>query len=147
MAEVTWHRRPTWIPGLGVAARNLGEWVRRAVARRPKTWQEVGTAEMSSKLLRIRNRIGREYLTRRLNPRSHVSLVRLGSDYGGWWLPRDAVTSGAVAYCAGAGEDISFDLALHEAGVRVTTFDPTPRAIAYVTEMNPGPPFRFLPIG
>lgn len=102
---------------------------------------------MNTTWLRIRNRIGREYLLRRLRPNSRMELVRLGTDYGGWWLPRWAVAPGVVAYCAGAGEDISFDLALHEAGVTVATFDPTPRAIAFVAEVNPGPPFRFVPIG
>ncbi|HWX08350.1 MAG TPA: FkbM family methyltransferase [Gaiellaceae bacterium] len=77
-----------------------------------------------------------------------VELVRLGTDYGGWWVPRDAVYPGMLAYCAGAGEDISFELALHEAGCRVVTFDPTPRSIEYVKETGPHDErFRFVPIG
>src|SRR5262245_22754337 len=40
------------------------------------------------------------------------TLVRLGSAGCGWWVPADVVVPGAVAYCAGAGEDITFDLEL-----------------------------------
>jgi FkbM family methyltransferase len=42
------------------------------------------------------------------------------------------VGNGRIAYCAGAGEDITFDTALAEAGCSVFTIDPTPRAIAHV---------------
>jgi FkbM family methyltransferase len=46
-------------------------------------------------------------------------------------VPSEALRSGRSAYCAGAGEDITFDLALLAAGMKVTIFDPTPRAIAH----------------
>ena len=79
---------------------------------------------------------------------ANKGLVRLGSAYGGWWVPRLAVTEGGVAYCAGAGEDVTFDLALHAAGFRVRTFDPTPRAIAHVESVRPHDArFVFVPIG
>lgn len=72
-------------------------------------------------------------------------LVRLGSAYGGWWVPQSALVAGATAYCAGAGEDISFDLELHARGVQVTTFDPTPRAVAHVATHGRG--IRFVATG
>jgi FkbM family methyltransferase len=51
------------------------------------------------------------------------------------------LTPGAVCYCVGAGEDISFDLALAgELGCDVHTFDPTPRAIRYVNSLQPDLP-------
>jgi FkbM family methyltransferase len=75
-------------------------------------------------------------------------LVRLGSGYGGWWVPRSVLAPGAVAYCAGAGEDVTFDLALLEHGVRVTTFDPTPRSVSYVDSLKiENERFRFVPVG
>jgi FkbM family methyltransferase len=75
-------------------------------------------------------------------------LVRLGSPYGGWWVPRSVLTPGAVAYCAGAGEDVTFDLALLGHGVRVTTFDPTPRSVTYVNSLKiEDERFRFVPVG
>ena len=97
---------------------------------------------------RLRNKALRVLLKALLRPRSHGDLVRLGSAYGGWWVPKSSVRPGAVAYCAGAGEDITFDLALVAAGCKVTTFDPTPRAIAYVERVAPATSnFRFVPVG
>jgi len=103
---------------------------------------------MHPTVLRIRNRAAREALPLLLRPDVRDDLVRLGSDYGGWWVPAADVKPDVVAYCAGAGEDITFDLALHVAGCRVTTFDPTPRAIAHVEAVAPSDDrFRFLPVG
>jgi len=85
---------------------------------------------------------------RLLTTGAHEDLVRLGSRYGGWWVPKSVLTPAAVAYCAGAGEDITFDLALLEHGLRVTTFDPTPRAVSYVTSLGIADGrFRFAPVG
>ncbi|MDP1578746.1 MAG: FkbM family methyltransferase [Candidatus Didemnitutus sp.] len=57
---------------------------------------------------------------------------QLGSSACGWIVPADGPRTGEVCYCFGAGEDISFDIALHrECGCTVHTFDPTPRAIAH----------------
>jgi FkbM family methyltransferase len=85
---------------------------------------------------------------RMLTTGTNEDLVRLGSPYGGWWLPTSVLVPGAVAYCAGAGEDITFDLALLRHGVRVTTFDPTPRAVSYVTSLTIGDDrFRFASVG
>lgn len=83
-----------------------------------------------------------------LRPRAELDLVRVGGTYGGWWIPRRSLKPGAVIYCAGAGEDISFDLEMHGAGCVVRTFDPTPRAIAYVEANAPKDSrFSFLPLG
>lgn len=97
---------------------------------------------------RARNRALRTALRTALRPGPREGLIRLGTDYGGWWVPADTVRPGALAYCAGAGEDISFDLALHEAGMRVVTFDPTPRAIEHVRSTAPvSDRFKFEPVG
>jgi FkbM family methyltransferase len=75
-------------------------------------------------------------------------LVRLGTDYGGWWVPLDYIRPGAVAYCVGAGEDVSFDLELLARGCTVRTIDPTPRAIEYVRSLNLRTErFTFVPVG
>lgn len=64
---------------------------------------------------------------------SRSDLVRLGSQYGGWIVPAAAVQEDSICYCAGVGEDVSFDLALMERfGCEVHAFDPTPRAIEFV---------------
>ncbi len=75
-------------------------------------------------------------------------LVRVGSAYGGWWVPESQLIAGSTAYCAGAGEDITFDMELFRRGLRVVVFDPTPRAIAFVAQNDPTHPrFVFVPEG
>jgi len=60
-------------------------------------------------------------------------LARLGTDYGGWIIPVEAgLTADTVCYCAGAGEDISFECALVEHyPCSVWIIDPTPRALEH----------------
>lgn len=95
-----------------------------------------------------RNAVARRWISRRLTRVPRADLCRLGSAGAGWWVPESIVKPGAVAYCAGAGEDITFDLALLERGCSVTTFDPTPRAIAHVRRTAPpGGGLRFRPVG
>lgn len=62
-------------------------------------------------------------------------LIRLGSPYGGWWVPESMLRRGTTALCAGAGEDITFDVALLAAGMNVYTIDPTPRAIKHFEQV------------
>src|SRR2546423_1191975 len=103
---------------------------------------------MQRDLLRVRNRVVRSVLSATLRPSGSVPLVRLGSAYGGWVGPETRPGKDFVASCAGAGEDITFDLAVREHGRRVTTFDPTPRAIAHVaTIAPPNPAYRFEAVG
>jgi FkbM family methyltransferase len=103
---------------------------------------------MQRDLLRVRNRIVQTTLAVRTPSNKPADLERLGSAYGGWWVPASVLRPGAVAYCAGAGEDITFDLALLERGLHVTTFDPTPRAISHVSRVAPAhPAYRFEPVG
>lgn len=84
-----------------------------------------------------------------VRPRKHGrTLIRLGTDYGGWWVPDGIAGPGTIAYCGGAGEDISFDLALFARGCTVRVFDPTPRAIAHVKACDPqSDRFTFVPVG
>jgi FkbM family methyltransferase len=81
--------------------------------------------------------------------RSRRDLRRLGNDCA-WVVPVSLLSPGAVCYCAGAGEDISFDVALAgEFQCEVHTFDPTPRAIEYCRSLAPHLPgnFHFHPWG
>lgn len=94
------------------------------------------------------SRSRRALLSPRLRVRAEPTLVRLGSPGGGWWVPGDVMEPGAVAYCAGAGEDVSFDLELWRRGLDVVTIDPTPRAQTHVRSVDPGDHrFRFVPVG
>ena len=76
-------------------------------------------------------------------------LVRLGSSECGWVVPTRFLVPSAVCYCAGAGEDISFDLALADSyAAEVVTIDPTPRAITHAERQIKGRPnMRLLPVG
>ena len=103
---------------------------------------------MHAVVSKARLQIASRALRALLRPVGRADLVRIGSEYGGWWIPNDLAAPGTVAYCAGAGEDITFDLALVERGCQLTTFDPTPRAIAHVEANVPsGNDFRFVPVG
>lgn len=60
-------------------------------------------------------------------------MVTLGSRYGGWTVPEQAIDGQSRCYLFGAGEDISFDIALiRRFGAEVHVFDPTPRAKTHV---------------
>ena len=95
----------------------------------------------AKRLMRYRAADVRTYAVRhtlRLLCRPAVSLrlERVGSQYGGWVIPTDQLKPGAVCYCAGAGEDISFDLELVQRfGCEVYTIDPTPRAQRHVASV------------
>jgi FkbM family methyltransferase len=65
-----------------------------------------------------------------------LQLVRLGTEYGGWYCCRALLGPGRTAMCCGAGEDISFDVALNAKwGMRVICVDPTPRAVSHVESL------------
>ncbi|CUQ68072.1 FkbM family methyltransferase [Candidatus Nitrospira inopinata] len=65
-------------------------------------------------------------------------LLRLGTVYGGWIIPKDhSLTVDSLCYCAGAGEDISFECELVEYfGCRVRIIDPTPRALQHFRDLE-----------
>jgi len=78
-----------------------------------------------------------------------LKLEKIGSAYGGWITPTALLKEGAVCYCAGVGEDITFDLGLvSQLGCTVYAFDPTPRAVRYAQHHGRNTPgFRFFPVG
>lgn len=63
-----------------------------------------------------------------------IPLERLGSAYGGWWVPK-SLAGGSVCYLVGVGEDATLDIALSRMGCEVHSFDPTPRAAEYIAEL------------
>ena len=85
---------------------------------------------------RLRHGLGRLLqllLSARYVERGAVTLERLGTRYGGWWYCPQLVGPRRVALCAGAGEDVSFDVGLNARhGMRVLCVDPTPRAVTHV---------------
>jgi FkbM family methyltransferase len=82
---------------------------------------------------KLADRIDWFRLSRALDVRPRDDLVRLGSVYGGYELPKRLPQPDWVCYCAGLGEDVTFELALIEQfGCSVYAFDPTPRSAAHV---------------
>ncbi len=96
---------------------------------------------------RLRSRFGRTWLRLSAAPRRPAGYVRLGTAYGGWWVPAWVLQPGVLAYSAGVGEDTSFDLELAAHGVQVVCFDPTPRAVAHMATIAAPGLLDFEPIG
>lgn len=70
-------------------------------------------------------------------PTRSLRTVRLGTEYGGWVIPDRMLGRGSVCYCAGAGEDISFDVELVDRfNADVWILDPTPRAIRHFERLR-----------
>lgn len=70
-------------------------------------------------------------------------LEKIGSDYGGWIVPTQLIRSDSICYCAGVGQDITFDMGLiARFGCHVNAFDPTPKAVQFVKD-NAGGESRF----
>jgi len=70
------------------------------------------------------------------------SLIRDGTEYGGWWYDNRNIQENAVIYSFGLGEDTSWDEALIRRGANVYGFDPTPKSASYVEarqELKEGP--------
>jgi FkbM family methyltransferase len=105
---------------------------------------------------RISNKIkAKAYKVLELDPfskqkiRSLPFLERIGTQYGGWVVPTDLLDHNSVCYCAGVGEDISFDLGLIERfNCQVFAFDPTPRAVQHVRKnANMKANYKFFDFG
>jgi len=87
----------------------------------------------------VQNRI-RKYTSRKLKFTIHpLQKEHLGSKYGGWVIPCNYLTNKSVCYFAGAGEDISFDVAVAgKYGSEIHIFDPTPRAKRHFQKLVTG---------
>src|SRR5262245_61787287 len=73
----------------------------------------------------------------RLLDRTGIIHERLGTEYGGWYVPVGILNENSLCYCVGAGEDISFEIELiHRYGCQVYTFDPTPRATQHINVLR-----------
>lgn len=105
----------------------LADRVRRAVSQRVNAWR----------------------LRRSLRIAPHEDLISIGSTYGAWTIPADALTKDSACYLAGLGEDATFDLGLIERfGCTVYAFDPVPEAARYAEGVAAEEPrFHFQPVG
>lgn len=67
------------------------------------------------------------------------ALVPMGTPYGGWIIPEDALPHDAICYCVGIGHDVSLESALLEAfdAATVRSFDPVAQFVEYArTELG-----------
>lgn len=79
-------------------------------------------------------------------------LIRLGSEYGGWWVPALLLVPGTTVLSAGVGEDTTFDEEMLSRGCEVWAIDPTPRAATHVASRSReiaalSNAFHFWPVG
>jgi hypothetical protein len=65
-----------------------------------------------------------------------IQLERLGSDYGGWWVPKSSIlpSNKKILVSAGLGFDVSFDKLMLEDGYFVIGLDPLARSYLYASE-------------
>ena len=65
-------------------------------------------------------------------------MIKIGTNYGGWYIPYDiSLNSNSIIYSAGVGEDISFDIKLHDKyNCNIILIDPTQRAIKHFNEIK-----------
>lgn len=67
-------------------------------------------------------------------------LTDVGSDYGGWTIPLEAVGTDWTCYCVGIGGDVSFDLALAARGATVRAIEPVAEYVAQAEALTAGEP-------
>lgn len=83
-----------------------------------------------------------------LRSRTGPPVTRLGSKYGGYFVPLSLLDHNSIVYSAGLGEDASFDVALsRKLNCEIHVFDPTPRAIYYAGMAFTNQRIRFAPLG
>lgn len=96
----------------------------------------------------LRNRIARALIRLQVPVVERTDLTQLGSGSYSWWVPEGLIRLGGIAYCAGVGNDITFDLALVDRyGFEVWAFDPTPGVIEAVREWKTPSNWHFEPVG
>lgn len=77
-----------------------------------------------------------------------LRLERLGQGDGTWCVPTNVIRENSICYCVGVGDDATFDMALADRGARVFSFDPTPRAVQYIKNLDYNRErMTFMPIG
>lgn len=71
-----------------------------------------------------------------------------GNEYGGFYVADILLDKDSIIYSVGIGEDISFDKAINSKyGCKVFMFDPTPKSIKWVSNLNLNNQFVFHEYG
>jgi FkbM family methyltransferase len=86
-------------------------------------------------LVRIQNFLISKYFRLTFGNRSRNSnLVRLGTTYGGWWVPKNMVEMKSTNWAVisvGLGHDVTFDKEILKCGISVIGLDPLDDCIQY----------------
>ena len=78
-------------------------------------------------LVSLQNRIVISLVTLNFHRKNNSSLVRLGSVYGGWWIPSEFLSAShvnRVLFSIGIGHDVTFDEAVVRHGIKLIALDP-----------------------
>jgi len=92
---------------------------------------------VKSFLVEAQNRITRKVVLLGIQKTNEPDLIRLGSYYGGWWVPIESLSpkfDHKVCISAGIGGDITFDRELLEVGYRVIALDPLELCVLFANE-------------
>ena len=85
---------------------------------------------------KVERRVAKNTLNRLLDQCS-LSHKKIGTGYGGWFVPEGLLNSQSLCYGVGAGEDISFEIELiNQYECEVHCLDPTPRAQRHIDELH-----------
>ncbi len=85
---------------------------------------------------KVERRVAQNTLNRLLD-QPVLSHQKIGTGYGGWFVPNGLLNNQSLCYGVGAGEDISFEIELiNRYGCEVHCFDPTPRAQRHVDQLH-----------
>jgi FkbM family methyltransferase len=79
---------------------------------------------------------GKRHHIQATNTSTEHSLIRLGTEYGGWTFVDDSDLNNSIILSAGLGEDASFDIEFaNKYDSEVIVIDPTPRAIQHFNKI------------
>ena len=89
-------------------------------------------------LVRVQNSLVIKYFAKSLSDQKGAgSLVRLGTEYGGWWVPEKMLHIESQEWSVisiGLGHDVSFDKEITNHGIPVIGLDPLQSCIAYANK-------------
>ena len=94
------------------------------------------TQSFKNYLVMLLNGVTVKIATLGFRKKALIDLTRLGTEYGGWWVPKNELANmnqKRVLISAGLGQDVSFDKAMLEHGFDLFGLDPLAASISFAT--------------